>query len=254
MGLMHRISTASQLNDPRWTIPTLDGNGSWPVVPAWSDSETFDRAYGSFVSREGRKLPFGLVGARLTGVRLACDSKPPVVGSSLPRSCPSWETCVDVNGKPSLKHCLGPHDLPVNGSWLQASNEWKGRVTAYWHELYLNFSKHGDGREKLLYDKTFDEPTGHGCTYNQQLHHSNCSINFANIRERAAALHAAEKSLRSAVTTELCDPANSGCKPVIGMETAKSDITLWIPNSKCESHNAQSVVFLASSYRKIDRR
>jgi hypothetical protein len=234
MGLMHRISTAAHLNDPRWTIPTLDGNGSWPVVPAWSDSETFDRAYGSFVSRAGRKLPFGLVGARLTGVRLACDSVPPAAGSPLPRSCPSWGSCVDANGNPTLERCLGPHDLPVNGSWLQASDEWKGRVTAYWRELYLNFSRHGDGREKLLYDKTFDEPTGHGCHYNKQLHHSNCSINFANIRERAAALHAAEKSLRSAVTTELCDPANSGCKPPIGMETAKSDITLWIPNSECE--------------------
>ena len=152
---------------------------------------------------------------------------------------------MDSNGNPSLMRCLGPHDLPVNGSWLQASDEWKGRVTAYWRELYLNFSRHGDGREKLLYDKTFDEPTGHGCHYNKQLRHSNCSINFANIRERAAALHAAEKSLRSAVTTELCDPANSGCKPVIGMQTAKSDITLWIPNSQCECNNAPSVVFPA---------
>eukprot|EP01043_Picozoa_sp_COSAG02_P128068 COSAG02_NODE_65492_length_258_cov_0.584906_1_plen_69_part_01 len=41
-GLMHRFSAASSLDDPRWTIPVLDGNGSWPVQPAWSDSETFD--------------------------------------------------------------------------------------------------------------------------------------------------------------------------------------------------------------------
>ena len=32
MGLMHRISAASELDDPRWTVPTLDGNGSWPRV------------------------------------------------------------------------------------------------------------------------------------------------------------------------------------------------------------------------------
>ena len=230
MGLMHRISAASQLDDPRWQVPTLDSNGSWPVVAAWSDSETFERAYGSFVSQAGRTLPFGLVGARLTGVRLTCDSMPPAPGSTLPRSCPSWGTCVDASGNPTLKRCLGPHDLSVNGSWLQASDEWKRRVTAFWRELYLNFSRYGDGREKLLYDKTFDEPTGHGCPYNRQLHHSNCTINFANIRARAATLHAAEESLRSAVTTELCDPTNTGCKPPIGMATAKADITLWIPN------------------------
>jgi hypothetical protein len=230
MGLMHRISCASQLDDPRWTIPVLDGNGSWPVVAAWSDSETFQRAYGSFVSQAGRSLPFGLVGARLTGLRLTCDSVPPPPGSSLPRSCPSWRTCVQANGAPTLQGCLGPHDRPVNGSWLQASAEWRGRVTAYWRELYHNFSRYGDGREQLLYDKTFDEPTGHGCQYNHQLHASNCTINFLNIRARAAALHAAERGLRSAVTTELCDPANSGCRPPIGMATAKSDITLWIPN------------------------
>jgi hypothetical protein len=230
MGLMHRISAASQLDDERWTIPTTDGNGTWPVVAAWNNSETFDRAYGSFVSQAGRTLPFGLTGARLTGVRLTCDSTPPAEDSSLPRGCPSWETCVDANGNPTSKRCIDGQGHPVNGSWLQASDEWKGRVTAFWRELYQNFSRHGDGREKLLYDKTFDEPTGHGCPYNRQLHHSNCTINFANIRERAAALHAAEPSLRSAVTTELCDPANSGCKPPIGMETAKSDITLWIPN------------------------
>ena len=201
-----------------------------PQEPAWSDSAAFDRAYGSFVSKAGRALPFGLVGARLTGVRLTCDSKPPPQGSNLPRSCPSWSACVDSAGNPTLTRCLGPHDLPVNGSWLQASDEWKGRVVSFWRELYRNFSRFGDGREELLYDKTFDEPTGHGCVYNQQLHQSNCTCNFANIRERAASLHAAQASLRSAVTTELCDPANSGCKPVIGMETAKSDITLWIPN------------------------
>ena len=74
-------------------------------------------------------------------VRLACDSVPPAAGSPLPRSCPSWGSCVDANGNPTLERCLGPHDLPVNGSWLQASDEWKGRVTAYWRELYLNFSR-----------------------------------------------------------------------------------------------------------------
>jgi hypothetical protein len=101
----------------------------------------------------------------------------------------------------------GRQGHPVNASWLQASDEWKGRVTSYWWQLYTNFSRHGDGGEALLYDYNFDEPTGHGCLYNRQLHHSNCSINFDNIRARSAALHAAEPSLRSAVTAELCDPA-----------------------------------------------
>lgn len=228
-GLMHRFSSASQLSDPRWTVPTLDGNGTWPVVPAWSDSETFDRAYGSFVNKTGRSLPFGMRGARLTGVRLTCNSTPPAHGSSLPRGCPSWRTCVDAAGHPTSVGCIDGQGHIVNGSWLQASDEWKGRVTAFWRELYHNFSRYDDGREKLLYDYTFDEPTGHDCPYNRQLDHSNCSSNFDYIRERAAAVHAASPSLRTAVTTELCDPANSGCAPPIGMDTAKTDITLWIP-------------------------
>ena len=61
----------------------LKGSIVQPQVPAWSDSTAFDRAYGSFVSKAGRALPFGLVGARLTGVRLTCNSKPPLQGSNL---------------------------------------------------------------------------------------------------------------------------------------------------------------------------
>ena len=141
MGLMHRISGASHLNDERWTIPAADGNGTWPVVNAWANSETFDRAYGSFMA--GRDLPFGLKAARLTGVRLTCSSTPPPAGSALPRSCPSWRTCVDTNGNPTSKGCVDGGNHQVAGSWAQASDEWKGRVTAYWRELFRNFSTAG---------------------------------------------------------------------------------------------------------------
>ena len=93
-------------------------------------------------------------------------------------------------------------------SWANASKAWTGAVTAYWKALYHNFSRHGDGREKLLYDYSLDEPTSN-CVErkfaNGTFNRWDCRLHWAQIKARAAALHAVDPDLRSLVTTELCD-------------------------------------------------
>lgn len=107
-------------------------------------------------------------------------------------------------------------------------------MTAYWRELYHNFSRHGDGREKLLYDYSLDEPTSN-CVErkfrNGSFKEWDCRAHWAQIKARAAALHAVDPNLRSLVTTELCDTAvskpNAGkCVEPDGLEAIKRDINL----------------------------
>jgi len=187
-GLMHRVSGATDM---------------YP----W-----FHLDYEGYVNASGRNLPFGLRGAKLTAVKMPCNT---LDG----RGCPT-------NGDP-----------PTNRSWANASTSWAGAVTNYWRQVYSNFSSHGDGREELLYDYSVDEPTGHGCTTTAS-GERNCSSNFAQIKARAAALRAANSELRSLVTTELCETgkmgANGRCIVPPGLDTVKDDISLWVPMIQCE--------------------
>ena len=190
-GLMHRISGGSDMQ-------TAERFGD------------FEAQYDSFVNATGRTLPFGLSGAKLTAVRMPCDS---------------------LSSGGDHVHC--PVFSPTNNSWANASSSWTRAVTGYWKELYQNFSRHGDGREQLLYDYSLDEPTSH-CT------DTDCHDHFAQIKARAAALHAVTPLLRSLVTTELCEfhmDAKGQCIVPSGMEDIKEDINLWVPHGDKSEHH-----------------
>ena len=114
-------------------------------------------------------------------------------------------------------------------------------MTAYWQALYRNFSRHGDGREKLLYDYSLDEPTTN-CVERKFLNGSfrewDCRSHWAQIQARAATLHAVDPDLRSLVTTELCNieerRLNAGkCIEPDGLEAIKHDINLCEPLTAC---------------------
>ena len=107
-GLMYRIS----------------GGSAMQTALGFAD---FEEQYGSFVNKTGRDLPFGMRGARLTAVRLPCNT----LG----------------NGDGSHHGC--PVFVATNSSWANASAAWTKSVTRYWAAVYANFSRHGDGREQV---------------------------------------------------------------------------------------------------------
>jgi sucrose-6-phosphate hydrolase SacC (GH32 family) len=169
---------------------------------------------GSFVT--GRTLPFGLSGAKLTSVQMPCST---LDGLQPYRGCPVFAA--------------------TNNSWTNASTAWTAAVTKYWAAVLANFSKFNDGRERLLYDYSLDEPTGAKAPL-CVLYHSNvtghtarnCTGAFQLIKARAAALHAVDPNLRSLVTTEFCGQGgniNGTCNVPMGLEDVKDDINLFVP-------------------------
>eukprot|EP01046_Picozoa_sp_COSAG06_P077607 COSAG06_NODE_25352_length_639_cov_0.846296_1_plen_127_part_00 len=107
--------------------------------------------------------------------------------------------------------------------------------------MYRNFTRHGDGREKLLYDYSMDEPSSN-CVerkfQNGTFKEWDCKLHWAQIKARAAALHAVDPDLRSLVTTELCNVEErridaGKCIEPDGLEAIKHDINL------CESLSAR---------------
>ena len=116
-GLMYRIS----------------GGSSMQTALGFAD---FEEQYDSFVNKTGRDLPFGMRGARLTAVRLPCNTLGDGDGSH--HGCPVF--------------------VATNSSWANASVAWTKSVTRYWAAVYANFSRHGDGREQVSLSLIFSAP------------------------------------------------------------------------------------------------
>jgi hypothetical protein len=146
-----------------------------------------------------RDLPFGLKGTGITSIQIACNREHP-------------------NGEISSTICPLKH-----GSNASAAN--LSTVIKYWHDLHSNFSK--QGWSELLFDYTIDEPHITGDS-------SKDDPDWAHLKMRADAVHAANTSLRTLVTTEFCrefQDLDGKCivPPEVVQANVSGEITLWVP-------------------------
>ena len=168
-------------------------SGDFLEVEALSLEQQFSNwthFWGDFFSEEGRDLPFGLKGARVTT-------------QSLPAPF-----CVETT---PIKL---PHETKVAGFNCTSTPALTSRQREYWRAVFKQMVDRWPRTAEVLFDYTVDEPQAHEDIFGQQ--------RWEILRDRAQLVHEADPRIRRMVTAEIEIVANAH-------QSLLGAIDIWCP-------------------------